>query len=266
MFYVGLVEAREELLSRHHLRQEVEQWWSEERGFPFPQAFLHERPLGFVSRHLATARYEDILFIRMCEIVGITPVWSTYTGDKFIDRSPVKYSYLQPRVVEGFGKRNVPIVRRFRLADPKAWEGRRLDEIQVVHEKKSLVSYHEERLRSIYSVPRLITLWINDLTFVYKDCEGGAVGYYPLLLSLAIAHGVMFEDFHGGESTSVSLDSFTSRVFEPAFREVSEHFGAPPLIVPLPWWKELGYYPSPELCRAVPWRTHPILRDYRIEG
>lgn len=279
-FYVQLEDAKDLLLDRRSSRFAVQEYWTE-KGFSFPDAFLDERPLGFVSRHLATARYEDLVFMRMCKKAGLAPIWSTYIGDKFIDRSPIKYSYLQPRVVTGFGRNESPIVRRLRLAEPRAWEGRPLDEIEMFDGifQETLVRYHEAKLTEIYNGPRILTALrrsllgvlfdidsllprIKDFTQVYRAC-GKAKDYYPLLLSLAVAHGAMFEDFHGGESSGVELGSFTQRVFEPAFREVTELFGIPPLIVPLPWWKELGYYPSLELCRARDWRTHPVLREYR---
>lgn len=251
-FYTPLETARCTLLSRHSLRKQIEEWWRE-KGFPFPEAFRDTRPIGFISRHIATARYEDLLFIRLCEKGGLKPIWSTYTKDRFIDRSPVKYSYLQPRIITGFGKRKSPIVRRVRLAEPKLWEGRPLDQIPV--EGGTLISWHRLLLEEAYT-----EAVVTDPSDIYQAL-GGARGYYPFLLSLALAHGVLFEDFHSGESGG-QLDSFTSRVFEPAFQEVNARFNATPLIVRLPWWKELGYYLSLEFHRVRHWWIHPLFWMY----
>lgn len=245
-FYVKLREAPDFLKSRHHLRGSVEQWW-QERGFKFPDVFMNRNGIGFMSRHVATARYEDCAFILLAERAGLTPVWSTYVRDKFVDRSPVKYSYVRPRLIVGFGRRSgSPIVKKLDHVHPKAVEGVPIDRI-VSKDGEGLVNWHRRLLEMVY--PGAL---VTDLSDIYQACEG-ARGYYPLLLSLGIAHGVFFEDFHGGE-TGEELRRFTQNVFEPAFDEVANLFGVRPIITPLPWWKELGYYVAPEL--ACGWRTH----------
>ncbi len=250
-FYVGFEHAPGLLGSRQHLREKVERWWRQ-RGFEFPDVFGSRNGIGFVSRHVATARYEDCAFILLAERAGLVPVWSTYIHDKFVDRSPVKYSYVCPRIVTGFGNRSgSPIVKKLIHAHPKAVEGMPIDRI-VTKDGENLVGWHR-RLLEVVCPGALVT----DPSDIYR-ASGGARGYYPLLLSLGVAHGVFFEDFHGGE-TGEELRRFTQGVFEPSFDEVANLFGAKPLIVPLPWWQELGYYVAPEL--AGDWRTHrSILR------
>ncbi len=252
-FYVGSKEAVRTLNDRTHLRHAVEQWWGK-RGYELPSSFLCEAPIGFIGRQLAAARYEDCAFVLLAERAGLTPVWTTYVRDKFVERSPLKYSYVRPCVVTGFDHRGMPIRAKLRLADPKNVEGRRLEAIMTI-EGANLVEWHRAHMQSAFADPM-----ITDLSYMYM-AHANPRAYYPLLLSLAVAHGVYFEDYHGGES-GAGLDAFTRNVFEPAFGEVTERFGVSPLIVPLPWWKELGHYVAPRLSEE--WRSHVSILKYLL--
>jgi len=190
----------------------------------------------------------------MCEQGGLTPLWAPYEGDWYVDKSPLKCSYVQPRIVRGFGKTDKPILHKERLVHPTTCQGKRLNEISV-NPRLSLVNWHRFWLERVY--PDAI---VTDFSHIYMRAGGRPPDYYPFLLSLFLAHAVLFEDYHGGES-GTRLDRFTSGIFEPAFTGVEARFGIPPLIVPLPWWKELGYYPSLEFCQKLPWKMHPILRE-----
>lgn len=254
-WYIALEDARYLLEERRVFRKAIEECWKAQ-GFAFPQAFLQEAPAGFVSRHLATARYEDCAFILMAESVGLRPIWSTYIQDRFVTHSPIKGSYLLPRIVAGFSPRGFPEIRKVILADTQAAEKTRqpLNEI-FTGDNESLVSWHQNLLHAAY--PQAV---VTDPSDIYK-ARGGAKEYYPLLLSLAVAHGILFEDFHGGE-TGAGLQRFTREIFEPAFCAVQGIFGASPLIVPLPWWRELGYYVDPR--RADQWRRDRVILKHLL--
>ncbi|MER3570097.1 MAG: hypothetical protein C4348_00570 [Patescibacteria group bacterium] len=254
-FYIPLEEARALLEERRQQgwTLKVEEYWRKKRGIQFPEELSNLNDLaGFLARHLATARYEDFAFILLTKRAGLKPTWLTYTADRFVTCSPVKVSYLCPKIVTGFGRRGGPILRKYRLANPRVAERKRLCDIRINTGKK-LVDWHRRRLEAVYPGANVV-----DFSRVFQ-ARGNAQGYYPLFLSLAVAHGVLFEDFHGGESGE-RLNSFTKEVFEPAFDEVTNTFGVQPLIVKLPWWPELGYYPSIKL--ATNWRNHrSILKD-----
>jgi hypothetical protein len=247
-FYTPLEQAYCTLEERRSLRGSVEKYWSS-RGFTVPAVFSQE-PLGFICRHIATGRYEDCVFILMTERAGLRPLWLTYTGDRFVTCSPVKFSYLRPRIVTGFANcSNNPIVKKLKLADPVLVEAARTPLSDIRTENgEPLVEWHRRILSAVYPEAAVI-----DLSGIFKKC-GGAKGYYPLLLSLAVSHGVLFEDFHNGESGE-SLRGFTEKIFEPSFWEVSRLFGKPPVIVPLPWRREFGYYVG-----LADWRGHEILK------
>lgn len=270
MFYVSLEDARERLLERYAIRSQVEAWW-EERGLEFPQVLLDEtKQFGLNVRQLASCRYEDLLFITMCERGGLTPLWAPYERDWYVDKSPLKCSYIQPRFeVELRGGKS--FVSKLRLANPRACQHKRLDEIFVnpaphfgeweegvdLDPSWRLVNWHRRHLEAAY--PQAL---VNDFSSIYQQAGGKPPDYYPFLLSLFVAHAILIEDYHGGES-GVRLDVFTGQIFEPAFRKTEERFGFSPLIVALPWWKELSYYPSLDSLRTSSWKTHPILREYR---
>jgi hypothetical protein len=86
---------------------------------------------------------------------------------------------------------------------------------------------------------------------------GKAKNYYQAYLALFVAHNVLFEDYHGGESTgNGQLGGFTADVFEPAWHAVRDRFGVAPMITPLPWFPELAYYPA-----NGEWMNHGIIPD-----
>jgi len=254
-FYIELREARRALRERQELRREVEEYWRK-KGLQFPEELSNPNGLlGFLARHLATARYEDLAFVLLTEKAGLQPFWLTYTADRFVTCSPVKVSYLQPRIVKGFGlHRRCLIVLKYQLANPKVADQNRMRLCDIrTYIGEPLVDWHRRLLKAVYPGARVV-----DISEPLQAL-GKAKNYYSLFLSLAVAHGVLFEDYHGGESGE-RLNSFTEEVFEPAFEEVINTFGLPPLIVKLPWWRELGYYVDPALAKD--WRTHkPILRE-----
>ncbi|MEK7582973.1 MAG: hypothetical protein AAB483_01030 [Patescibacteria group bacterium] len=258
------------MLGRQDLRAKVEAWWVTE-GWGIPPFHVTTELPGFLVRNIATARYEDCLFALMAERAGFTPVWGQFVRDIHSMRSSVKKSYLVGEFCSGRGKRGGPKTDRhefLRVANGRPGPKRTLHlvherwvdrEIRLITEERtgeSLVARHNGYQRRILGVEddRRIefSAWL-------RQERGGKVdksqAYYPRYLSMFVAHAVLFEDYHGGES-GTELDGFTATVFEPAFKQVTERFGVSPIIVPLPWWPELAFYPHPD---AGDWRTHGII-------
>lgn len=151
-WYVVQEDARGLLAQRLRLRAAVEECWKAQ-GFVFPSAFLGNQFVGFVSRHLATARYEDCAFILLAEQAGLAPVWSTYVRDRFVTHSPVKASYVLPRIVTGFSPRGFPEIQKVRLADARKIEERRLSLNEIFVDDD-----HED-------VPLMLTEWHHALLY-----------------------------------------------------------------------------------------------------
>ena len=263
-YYAKLENARAIRDERREVRTDVESWWQSE-GWQFPP--LPEIwPAGYLVHQIATARYEDCVFVAMAQKAGLLPVWGQYIEDKFATTvSNLKRSYVVGQFCSGRGRKGGPKTDRheyLRLANhshPKyevhrvidEWRGRKLSEITDPSTGENLVTRHnafQDRTFGIDASRRF------DISAFYKQGEPKvkAEDYYPRYLSIFVGHGVLFEDYHGGES-GAELGGFTETVFEPAFKEVRERFGVCPLIVPLPWWPELAYYPHPD---AGDCRTH----------
>lgn len=245
---------REEVARRQPLRYQIEAWWLE-NGWgnpPIVQA-MEGRLCGVLTRHIATFRYEDGLFSLMAKEAGLHPVWLEYVDDKFVDVSPYKRSLLRPTLCFGRGRRGGFKLRKENLvANEGFWRGKPLQNI-VTDQGEQLVSWHhvlqDEMLRGFLTESPKRT----DCSEWLAKVSPTAYGYYEAYLSCFIAHAVLFEDFHGGESGQ-ELDSFTRGIFEPAWKRVHEQFGVSPLIVRLPWWESLGYYPG-----DGEWRSHGVI-------
>jgi hypothetical protein len=115
-----------------------------------------------------------------------------------------------------------------------------------------LSQWHQQRLKKAYPDALIIDEDSYRKTF-NSLC---VTDRYDLFLLLFVAHMVLFEDYHGGESGD-ELDGFTSKVFEPAFERVYKCFDVKPLIVPVAWKPEFAYYPDGELLNT--WRHAPFL-------
>ena len=244
----------ERLSARETFKSLVEEWWEENGWGKAPLPNLSN--VGLIARPIATFRYEDALFVTLCERHGLTPVWSEYTGDKLSTVSNVKRSLLHVNLCSGRGKKNgLQLNRVERLANVNHWIGKPLNTIRTIH-GSSLVDFHHQHQDRVFSFENAAlrfdwTLWLKQI--------GSAKDYYEAYLSAFIAHAILFEDYHAGESGAV-LDNFSAGVFEPAWQAVSKRFGVPPLITPLPWHEDYRYYPADEH-----WREHGVLRQEHLQ-
>lgn len=248
-FYTKLTEARETLLARRELRERVEAWWhSEGWGLP-PHYHLTHEPIAAFCRQMATARYEDVVFYQLAREAGLLPLWLEYLGDVASEKNTYKRSLLVRHICSGRGKHGGIKLDRQVLACIRGNHSKRLDTIQVSSIETNgrrtdaadtdLATYHHTLQDMIlpWSKRLDITNWLKSVGL------GRAVDYYAASMSLFVAHGVLFEDYHGGESGTV-LDNFTAQIFEPAFAKVEKLFGARPIIVPMPWRPAFAYYPA----------------------
>lgn len=246
--YVQIDEAAAILRSRQHLRPAVEAFWHSNAA-AFPDELRDLQPSAVWARQLVSWRFEDALFADMARQAKLPMLWNPYEGDRFFDGSSLKRSYVQPCVLRGYDRTGKPIFQRYKLVKPVSeCCGLQLKDIVLQdHNGLTLVEWHRIQWQKFCGLGTVI-----DATS-HKKAWGNALERdYLGLMSLFIAHGVLFEDYHGGESGD-NLDSFTTDVFEPAFEAVASHFGVQPLIVQMPWWPELAYYPSAE------WNTQALV-------
>ncbi|MBI4065617.1 hypothetical protein HY412_00280 [Candidatus Kaiserbacteria bacterium] len=96
----------------------------------------------------------------------------------------------------------------------------------------------------------------GDVTEWYRRIPGTPKTLrYEAFLSLFVAHSVLFEDYHGGESGQ-ALYGFTQLVVEPAWQRLADIFGEKPLIVKMSWRPEFAWYPADES-----WPKHGIVPE-----
>ncbi len=243
-YYTPLGAAAELLAQRSHLQLQVERWW-ESRGWGIPP-FPGIKNMAVFARHVVTARYEDLVFYLLARRAGLTPVWLSYTADKMVDVSPFKRGLLNHLVCSGRGRSGGFKTKPVRLGNVQDWKGRPLNEVRL-DGGELLVDYHHRRQQEI--LPGAITGDVSP----WLTAIGKAKDYYVAKLAVYIAHGVLFEDYHGGES-GAELGGFTTTVFEPAFAEVETLFGVKPLIVAMPWRPEFAYYAADSN-----WREHGVI-------
>ena len=231
------------------VQKRVVEWFANE-GFELPFPVIPN--MAVLGRHVATCRYEDLVYKLMAESAGLTPTWMEYTGDKFVTCSSVKKSLLQPFTCDGKGRAGGWRTRKMKLANPHCWDGKNISDV-ILQDGTNLVKWHHNHQDAIMGdVVRY------DSTNWLKQFPRGASEYYPYYLAAFVAHGVLFEDYHGGESGD-ELDSFTTDVFQPAWDRVVREIGIAPIIVPLPWWDGLQYYPA-----NADWERHEVIDVSRL--
>ncbi|MFT6361119.1 MAG: hypothetical protein ACJAV6_000523 [Candidatus Paceibacteria bacterium] len=219
-FYSTDQEVLSQLDNCDHLKKSVENYWND-KGHPLPDFLINSKiPRAISTRHVATARNEDMRFIAKANKLGLQPTWAEYLSDMFVTVSRVKTSLVYPKDKDGKRVKLVPNAGLF--------EKKRMSEIRLASGQLMIDLHHAEweKLRKFNAnIERHdMSQWLQNF--------GTATDYYVADISLFLAHGVLFKDYHGpsGFSQSTSGSYLTSQVFEPAFRKVVEIFGAKPLI------------------------------------
>lgn len=252
-YYIDLQTAVAALRERRSMRQKVETWWKE-KGWKIPSACLSLENALVFGKPIATRRYEDALFVHLAESLDLQPVWMEYTQGSLSTESPYKRSLIHPTFYEKRGRTGGIVVRKHRLACMQSHRMQPIHEIRLAHtETVSLVDYHHTLLDAFGFGPQSRV----DLSGFYRQF-GRAVNYYAPYLSLFLAHGVLVEDYHGGEDAAVVGD-FTSTTFEPAMQELYYQFGVMPLIARMPWHTHLAYFIP--LSRRDDWRSHGVVPE-----
>lgn len=275
-YYVRLEEAAEQLRSRERLRAEVSKFWGVQGWGPPPLPQIQN--LALISRNLPTARFEDIVYAALAQQAGLVPGWSTLCGDTMCAGSPIKTTYVQGQLIlgrGGLGGLKLQKHEYLNAIDPRSLRGRPANSSPAHRHHKQvlwdIVTPGGDKLVDAHSAHQtamlapLLPSGVErfDITAWYR---GGNLmtsrQYYIALMSLFVAHAVLFEDFHGGESGE-QLDAFTGEVFQPACHALKQLFGVMPLVVPLPWQREYAYFPAsaswPEWNVVPPEYLHGLL-------
>lgn len=236
MFYTEVQNAKSALLDRKDKVEEVELYWRS-LGFEIPIRF--HKPTLVLGRP-ACLNIEALLALQIAREAGLDSGWLTYDKDKYTNISSLKRSLVQPLFTERLDKLDRFIPKKEKL----------IKNLNILHglkligltsdEGHSVLDFHRARLLSIAPNVQICDMseWANKL--------GGAKGYYEAYLSLFVAHAILIEEYHN-EETGEGNVAFAKNVFEPAFQNVVERFGARPIIIRLPCKPHYEYYPKGEM-------------------
>lgn len=208
---------------------------------------------GFLVRHVATARIEDLEFEKRCREAGLLPVVLTFNDDIFVSNNPSKTRLVQLRICEkGNTKDEESQIQRIDLLGI-----RDLSRIQKTPISQIRTAWGEPLIEFHLRTRALVGLSGQVIDFsVWLKSIGRAKEYYKYLLAACLTRGILFESF---ESPGFpNLDIFKSSVVLPALREINERFDVQPLIVKHPDTnsakeekKILNWYPS-VIRQAIP--------------
>lgn len=208
-----------------------------------PLGFPAERAGAFLFRFIATPNFETRRFLELAGGCGLLPVIGEYHRDRYASCNPIKRALVKL----GFARREltedntIPLVEHFRIVG-KNPNSPLLCEMQTKW-KQSLVAFHHEMVTNTLNGGGHPLL--AEYSQHYADAGARPAVYYAELLRVAIADGILFEDFLLDETEL----PFTRDVVLPAFDAVTAAHGLKPLIVRLT---------SPEEEASPHWYWYPV--------
>jgi hypothetical protein len=218
--YTSLEEAKEEVWKRWNdaeLRRRVLEYVGE-----LPKGFGQE-PRAVLSSQLATSNFEYYRFAEKAKKVGLKPLCSEYSSDKFCSKNPDKRFLGKVTFFHHKGRNNGNRTTSCTIIDFCTEDGKPLQEVKTVWGDE-FVAFHNRMLKS-----NLPTLELRDATEWYRRKGNNPASFYHHLLALFICHGIHFANYldEGDEG------NFTRDIVWPAIQKVTGHFGLKPLIVRL---------------------------------
>jgi hypothetical protein len=189
------------------------------RGFPFDQ-----RGGAFLFRFVATPCFETKRFLELLCGCDLLPVIGEYHRDKYASCNPIKHALVRPGFVleKKTAINSNSLVEHFKITGKFPIQP--LCEMQT-RWGQSLIEFHHEMLASTLKGGEHPLL--NDCSQRYANAGARPAVYYPEFLRVAVADGILFEDFLLDETEW----RFTRDVVLPAVDEVTARFGLRPLIV-----------------------------------
>jgi hypothetical protein len=203
-------------------------------------SYLDDGNKAVLGRPVATPNYELLRFIELTRNLGLTPVVMELPNDKFCTRNPEKLSLLKMPFFRGNNRSGNISFRYYKAANCNEYQGRPIGDI-TTYSCEGLSFFHHRLLEAAVPQNKLPILVSDEIHFLYA---GRPRDYYTVLLARFICHGVFFENF----TSSKDEKTFYENVVLPAFLEIVNRFGLPPLVVRL--------LPS-EIEDNVYWRCYP---------
>ncbi|MBP1805228.1 hypothetical protein [Rubellimicrobium aerolatum] len=183
------------------------------------------RPIAVLARQVATPNYEMLRFVRLARRNGFHPLVIEHRADRFTVHNPTKRALATLPIVLGRSRNGQPILRRQKILDPAACEGRRLEEIETAT-GEGLIAYHHRKLLQVLGpeAPRVI-----DMGQVVATQAAGPAAYYREFFKMLTGGLVLLEDFVADSQTAAFFESTVL----PAYRQAVEETGRRPQIARL---------------------------------
>lgn len=181
---------------------------------------------AILPRHVATPNYELHRFLRIIsELTGLHPVTFEYHSDKFVTNNLTKFHlghlcFRRGINVELDGAREI-----IEIIDVEKANGLPINSI-MTNWNQPLVEFHHQFLKE--SLPEFPVTFCNASDWFVRKGTTADQYYLPFLL-LAVANGVLFENFPFKSFES----EFSKEIFLPNFLRVINLLGVKPLIVSL---------------------------------
>jgi hypothetical protein len=219
-FYTPLEEAILEIKKRREdpiLMKKVREYLNGD----IPAHFDREQPILYMARHIATPNYEAMRFVELGKPYGLPLVIGQDTKGKFVSHNDLKKALGKLPVTKGISRRQDEITENFTVVDFDCAQGKPFCEVTTRH-GKNLVDFHNNFFQHIY--PTEVEI-VDESDWIDRNHRDDLKEQYKKMLSLTIAHGIMFESFVENEKPVLET------AVRPAFDEVFSHFGIKPLIV-----------------------------------
>lgn len=228
-------------MERKRKREMVERFW-EERGIKFPH---FPENAAFLARPVATCRVEDLYFEGLSLRAGLEPVWGECSEERVefftygyykCHRRNYRGLILAPRIIEGFGKKGGFKIKKKRFFFPSHVEWRKISSL------KSVVEFHHWLWKGAFSgrhrfdvSPFLGQFWTRSL-------DEYGIGVY--FLSWFVAHATFIENLAPElGSQRINFLGLEKKIRSSStYQKVVRVFGAPPLIVRVPWRRGIDFF------------------------
>jgi len=184
---------------------------------------LKNGPSGMIWRQIGTPDGEFQRFLELCKKAELKPVCLEYIQDKFAARNFTKYELTMMPFKKGKNKKLETIVEKEKIIDFKDAEKKKISELKTLW-GENLVDFHHFLLKEIF--PEIDGRVVDISDWVVRN-GGIPKNYYFNILSFAICHTVLFDDFDSLKSE----ENFLKEVVLPDFNEVEKYFGVKPIIV-----------------------------------
>jgi hypothetical protein len=214
--YVDVEEARQRFEARPY---------PEEGRLPSLFGPVGSRPTAVLARQVASPCYEVLWFARVARRHGYRPVVIEHRSDRFTVHNPYKRSLATLPIVVGRSRNGRSILRRQKVVDLVAAEGRGLQEV-VTTSGEGLLDYHHRKLDLVMGAeaPQVI-----DLLDILPGCATDPNLYYLEFFKMLSRRLVLFEDFVADDQTA----AFFQRTILPAYRRAVTDTGRVPQIARL---------------------------------